>query len=97
MTADGGRPTCTRGSPEESNVQTRASNLAIKMGEGIQTPGDHAGREPGLGNPRWRRYHPPYLLSTPDLWNAEAVGKALAILKAQEGERERRQEPLERP
>jgi hypothetical protein len=93
--AEGGHPPHARRSWNPNAERNGVSS--VRMGKDAQTPGGNEGPEPGLGQPRWRRYHPPYLLSAPEIYDPQAVAWALAILKSQEGVRERRHEPRERP
>jgi hypothetical protein len=60
------------------------------MDEGPGTP-------PRQLNPRWRRYSLPYLVSAPELWDPQAVERALDILRAEQASQEGPEEALERP
>ena len=93
--AEGGHPPHARRSWNPNAERNGVSS--VRMGKDAQTPGGNEGPEPGLGQPRWRRYHPPYLLSAPEIYDPQAVARALAILKAKEGVREGGHEPLEGP
>ena len=65
------------------------------MGDQHQDYVDQEEAAVGTDNPRFKRYH--RMVSAPELYNPEAVAKALAILRVQEGVREGRQESVERP
>ena len=64
------------------------------MGEETQKPNHHERREPGLGNPRWARYH--NMVSAGELWNPDAVARALAILRTKQATQANAERPLER-
>lgn len=63
--------------------------------DNAEKPEYHKGQEPGLGNPRWARYH--RMISAPELFDGDAVAKALARARVQQARQEAAQTPLERP
>jgi len=67
------------------------------MDEGSESLKDQEGRKEsavGTDNPRFKRYH--NIVSAPELWNPDAVAKALAILRAEQATEEEPEMPPER-